>query len=292
MANRKLTLFPGCMIPLRYPQIEKAARFFFSTVGLDFADAEGFTCCPEPWNVKGAGLTEWLTIATRNLCVAQGYGNDVVTLCNGCYSTLKEAQHAISSNGKVIKEIIPRITSTGLPEPGGIGILHFAHVLSELWEPLISQFVKKRPEGANIAIHHGCHLLRPAEIMEFDDPFEPSILEEIIVSMGATPLRYRGYTDCCGRALLDREMSLDIASAKLESMKEAGADCIVVMCPACFEQLDMGQVEIKRKAKKTFGLPVFHFCQLLALACGAAPDSLGFEYHKAPTGDFVSRFYS
>ncbi len=292
MAQIELTLFPGCMIPLRYPQIEKAARFFFNAAGLGIIDAEGFTCCPEPWNVKGAGLAEWLTIATWNLCVAEKHSRDVVTLCNGCYSTLKEAQRIISINGEATKEIISRIKSTGLPEPGTLRILHVAHLISELWEPLISKSIKKRPEGANIAIHHGCHLLRPAEIMEFDNPFEPSILEQIIDSIGATPTLYRGYTDCCGRALLDREKSLDIASAKLESIKEAGADCIVVLCPACFEQLDLGQIEIKRKTKKVFDLPVFHFCQLLALACGAVPNDLGFEYHRVPAGDFLSRFFS
>ncbi len=280
------------MIPLRYPQIEKAARFFFRTIGVEVSDIEGFTCCPEPWNVKGAGLTEWLTIAGRNLGIAQKHGGDLITLCNGCYSTLKEAKHAFSSDERTVEEVIKRIKSTDLPKPGDIRVLHFADLLSELWEPVISQCVKKRLEGANIAIHHGCHLLRPADVMKFDDPFDPEVLERIIESLGATPVRYRGYTDCCGRAILHRDKSLDVASAKLDSMKQAGADCVVVPCPACFEQFDLGQVEIKRKTKRVFDLPVLHFSQLLALALEADPSSLGLDYHRVPVVDLVSKFLS
>ena len=44
------------MIPLRHPQIELAARKSLAALGVKLNDIEGFTCCPEPWNLKGAGL--------------------------------------------------------------------------------------------------------------------------------------------------------------------------------------------------------------------------------------------
>jgi len=55
-AGTDYTLFLGCMIPLRHPQIELAARKSLAALGVKLNDIEGFTCCPEPWNLKGAGL--------------------------------------------------------------------------------------------------------------------------------------------------------------------------------------------------------------------------------------------
>ncbi|MBU4173961.1 MAG: CoB--CoM heterodisulfide reductase iron-sulfur subunit B family protein [Actinobacteria bacterium] len=274
------TLFPGCMIPLRYPQIETAARKCLPAVGIGLEEYPGFTCCPEPWTVKGTGLEEWLAVAMRNLAVGENSGRDLLVLCNGCYSTLREASHILSVNPEAAKAAEKKLSGLKVSYKGKVEVRHVASVLAGIGPEKIAKSVKRPLEGLKVAVHHGCHLLRPSSVMEFDDPFEPSILEDLVAALGAEAVRYEGYTDCCGRALNDVNAGLAMAEEKVRAMEEAGADCLALVCPACFEQFDLGQVEMKRHLKKEHHLPAFHYCQLLALAQGEDPDALGLSRHK------------
>ena len=72
------TLFLGCMIPYRYPFIEKASRLVLDKLGLKVFDIEGFTCCPDPTGVKPMNYLTWLSVAARNLAVAELHGRNVL----------------------------------------------------------------------------------------------------------------------------------------------------------------------------------------------------------------------
>lgn len=274
------TLFLGCMIPLRHPQIELAARKSLPKLGLKLSDAEGFSCCPEPWSVKGADLDGWLSVAMRNLAVGEKTGRDMLVLCNGCYSTLTEAAHIAAGDGEAVKAAGKKLSTLKLSYKGKSSARHVAQVLSEMGADKVGASVKKPLGGLKVAVHHGCHLLRPADVMGFDDPFDPSLLEELVASLGAEVVSYPGYTDCCGKASKDLETNLRIGSQKLGAMKAAGADCVVTVCPACFEQFDLGQVEMKRKLGDDHKLPAFHYCQLLAIAQGEDTGKLGLDRHR------------
>ncbi|MDD5447604.1 MAG: heterodisulfide reductase-related iron-sulfur binding cluster [Actinomycetota bacterium] len=281
MAEDAYLLFLGCMIPLRHPQIELAARKSMENLGVSLRESSEFTCCPEPWNMKASSLEKWLLIAARNLAVAEKEGSQLLTLCNGCFSTLTEASHLLAQNKGGIKEkVVKDLSSMGFSYSGKTSVHHVAQVLCGMEEKRVLASAKKELGGLKVALHHGCHLLRPSEILGFDDPFEPRLLEEFVRRLGAEPVAYRGYTDCCGRATLNRDASLEMAEQKLSAMEKEDADCVVVACPACFEQFDLGQVEISRRLGKNHQLPVIHICQLLALAQGEPPESLGLERHK------------
>ena len=268
------------MIPLRHPQIELAARKSLAALGLKLNDVEGFTCCPEPWNFKGARLESWLTVALRNLAVGEKSGRDMLVLCNGCYSTLTEAAHIAAGDGEAVKSALDKLKSQKLSCSGKSIARHVASVLEDIGADKVSGSVKRPLKGLKVAVHHGCHLLRPSEVMGFDDPFEPSVLEDLVEALGAEAVHYEGYTDCCGNATRDKEAKLRIGSEKIAAMKKAGADCIAVVCPACFEQFDLGQVEMMRQLNVEHRVPVFHYCQLLALAQGEDQASLGLDRHR------------
>ena len=283
------TLFLGCMIPLRHPQIELAAKMSLPKLGIKLNDTDGFSCCPEPWNVKGASLDGWLSVAMRNLAMGEKTGRDMLVLCNGCYSTLTEAAHIAGSDGDAVKAAEKKLSGLNLSYKGKSKARHVAQVLSEMGPEKVATSVKKPLGGLKVAVHHGCHLLRPSDVLSFDDPFEPSVLEELVKALGAEPVTYPGYTDCCGKATKDPEVNLSIGSQKLAAMKAAGADCVVTVCPACFEQFDLGQVEMKRKLGKEHKLPTFHYCQLLAIAQGEDTDKLGLDRHRVDTKPALSK---
>src|SRR5512138_2092081 len=83
--------FLGCVIPLRFPGIEAAARRVFRQLGVDCLDLSGYTCCPEPVVLGLADAELAVATAARNLALAERSRADLVVLCNGCYESLAEA---------------------------------------------------------------------------------------------------------------------------------------------------------------------------------------------------------
>lgn len=55
----------------------------------------------------------WVTVAARNLALAETLGYDMVVVCNGCFDTLTEVNHAMNTIGGVRRDItrdmIPKI---------------------------------------------------------------------------------------------------------------------------------------------------------------------------------------
>ena len=44
----KYGLFLGCVIPNRYPQLERSIRDVFEELDVELLDLEGASCCPAP----------------------------------------------------------------------------------------------------------------------------------------------------------------------------------------------------------------------------------------------------
>lgn len=274
-------LFLGCYIPMRLPQVEKASRLALGKLGVEVQDIQGFSCCPEPWNFKGTDLEAWLRVAGRNLAVAEKDNLDILTLCNGCSATLIEAAHLLGGDGEAAEEVKKALSKAGYGYKGKTRAAHAVTLLDrELGREKVAASCTRDLSGLRAAVHYGCHLLRPSDVLEVDDPFQPSFLDGLVEAVGAEPVQYRGKMACCGRASLDEKVSLGMARDKIQAVEAAGAQCLVVTCPACFEQYDLGQVQINRGWKEKHALPVLHYFQLLALAQGADPEELGLSRHK------------
>jgi len=142
----------------------------------------------------------------------------------------------------------------------------------------ISSKVKRPLKNIGVAVHYGCHYLRPTESQTIDDPNNPVLLDKIVEACGATSLDYEDKLDCCGAGGGVRSHVVDLANSltedKCKNISEVGADCIVTGCPFCLLQFDNAQ---KSFAKE--GIPVMHASQLQALSMGIDPISLGFDTH-------------
>jgi len=278
---KSYALFLGCLIPMKLPQIELASRSALAKLGVKVEDIEGFSCCPEPWNFKGTDVEAWLKVAGRNLAVAEKKKMDVITLCNGCSASLIEASHLLGDGGEAAAEAAKALSGAGYKYEGKTKAVHAVTVLDrELGRDKVEKSCSRKLDGLKVAVHYGCHLLRPSDVMALDDPFEPTFLDGLVDATGAESVDYAGKMGCCGSAALDKEISLGIAGDKVKAMEEAGAQCLVVTCPACFDQFDLGQVEMGRRGGEKHALPVLHYFQLLAMAQGEDPERLAFSRHK------------
>jgi heterodisulfide reductase subunit B len=278
---KKVVPFWGCMMPLKYPQMELATRKTLPNLGVEIVDIEGFTCCPDPIYFKAKDKMKWLTIAARNLAVAEETGLDIITMCSGCISTLKEAQHLLAEDPKLLNEINKRLRKINKEYKGKVNIKHAVVMIrDELGIDVVKKSVKKSLKGIKVGIHYGCHLLKPSQIMHVDDADYPNILEDLVMAIGATPVYQKESLLCCGKGCMDADIPLEMTEAIFVAIEESGADCMGLICPTCFSSFDMGQLMIARKKGKTFNIPVIYIFQLLGLAQGLSAEEVGLHKHR------------
>jgi heterodisulfide reductase subunit B len=273
----KISIFTGCVIPIKYPGMEAAMRYLAPKLGVELVDVK-FGCCPAPIGLKVVHFDAWLALAARNLCLTEEKGLDVVTLCAGCTNTLRETNHILAQDEKkrlFVHEVLER---RGKRYQGTMQIFHLPDLLSVV-RPLT---------GLQVGTHYGCHYYRPAGTMNHDSsnglyPL-PETMELILEVLGAKIVEYNRQDLCCGAALNinagRNEESLKIAAEKLHWMNQAGVQAISVACPACFTQFDTGQMLLGRKDKQRRVIPVFHIAELVAYALGADPESINLSAHK------------
>ena len=247
----KYAFFKGCFAPVRLPWVEKAAYKTLGNLGISLVDVDEFTCCPEPVGVGIVDNLTWLAMAARNLAIAEEKNLDVLTICNGCTYTLRNAIHKLNGNRTLLDKINGIIEDTGHSYKGTVKVRHFIEVLrDDVGLERLKSSVKRPLSGLTVATHTGCHIISPKEVMNFDNPFDPTTLDKFVDALGATPAEYDMKTMCCGWTLMTygaREGAYKLLGDKLSDMKKAKADCIAVICPQCFYQFDMGQWIASRK---------------------------------------------
>jgi heterodisulfide reductase subunit B2 len=279
----KHALFLGCFIPVRLPHLEAVARRVLPKLGIELTDIEEFTCCPEPVGFLTDKLTG-LAIAARNICLAEEAGLDIITLCNGCTYTLRQANETLKSDQYLRTKVNSILSGMGHEFRGTVDVRHFAQILAQrVGFGGIRSAVKKPLAGLRVACHPGCHILSPPGVMGFDDPINPMVLDSMVTSLGAEPVDWDIKTRCCGWTLTNygnRESANRLLGAKLEAMHAARADCSVVICPQCFYQFDTGQMLAARDLKLDYRIPTIYYLQLLAMAMGYSLDEAGIKQNR------------
>ena len=141
-----------------------------------------------------------------------------------------------------------------------------------------------------MSCHNGCHILRPIDVLGFENPENPLKLEELVEITGARIVKPTGTEQCCGSVL--SLYDLDVAqSSAIESIEKKGdVDAIIVGCPFCFKQFDMVQIIARRKFNKEFNVPILFYAELLGLALGLDANDLGLNMiHKIRPDEFLQK---
>jgi CoB--CoM heterodisulfide reductase subunit B len=288
------TLFLGCIIPARFPFMEKSTRLVLSKLGCVLHDLGGATCCPTKSIIKSLGELQWYVTAARNLALAEKAGNDLLIPCNGCYSTLKSVEVELRINPHLREQINRTLSSTGLEYNGAIEVKHIVEVLhDEIGISKIKQHIVKPFDGMKIAAHYGCHMLRPSSSIFFDDPNKPKKFDALIEALGAKSIEYETKMLCCGGNLNtadEPDEATALARMKLFEVTKK-ADAISLTCPSCFMQYDSRQYLMQKSGEK-LNVPILYYPELLGLAMGFMPEELGMDMHRIDAAEFLSTWDS
>jgi heterodisulfide reductase subunit B len=270
-------MFWGCTIPAQLPFIEKAARRVLEHFNVLTSDLEGTTCCPEKLVVADDDHEKYLLTAARNLALAEREGRDIMVACNGCYATLKTALETIKADKALCAHVNERLSRIGLSLAGTINVHHMAGVLEDdVRVPRIKKEARRPLAGLRVAVHYGCNMLRPASALQLDDPLNPTLLDRLVEALGGVSVNYASKMACCGgnSSLVDaKEQSDAMLRRKISDAGAAGADFLLVACPACFTQFDFRQDRMMRDAGAVEDeIPVLHLAELVDLVLGNDPD--------------------
>jgi heterodisulfide reductase subunit B len=108
-------------------------------------------------------------------------------------------------------------------------------------------------------------------------------LDDVVEACGAEAVDWNMKVECCGGAFsVSRTSSvLRMGRAIIEDARRAGAEAIVVACPLCHTNLDLRQKAMESRGAPK--MPVLFITQVVGLALGLSPGSLGLKRHFIAT---------
>jgi len=278
MPELKYMLFLGCVIPYRIGSYEISARKVLEKLGVELVEMPEFNCCGLPLDPVSHDLM--LSLAARNLCLAEQQNLNIITLCPGCAGTLRKVNKTLQEDKKLKEKVNEYLKEIGMEFKGTIKVSHLIQALAgDVGFEKIKETVKRPLNQLKVAEHNGCHVLRPAKYIGFDDPDNPVILKNLIELTGAECLDYMDETECCGAPIVgvNDQIPLQLTREKLDHIKAVGAQALITVCPFCHMMFDINQPRIERTFNEVFGVPVLHYPQLLGLAMGFSPEELALK---------------
>lgn len=282
--TKTFAFFLGCIMPNRYPQIEKATKFVMEKLGYTLLDMERASCCPAPGVFRSFDKYDWMVAGARNIAIAEKMGVNILTVCNGCFGTLQDINHHLKENEAVRNQVNEKLAKLGYEFKGTIEVRHVAELLALEIGPTEIQKYLTRKVHAKVAIHYGCHFLKPSKIKNLGNPENPTILEDYVEALGLESLNFKNKHTCCGAGggvkAAHPDHSMTILAEKMENIAEVQPDFIMDVCPFCHLQFETGQDFLNKNYGTNYDIPVIHISQLTAYCMGMDQKYVGLQYQS------------
>lgn len=252
--------FPGCTLKNKAKDLDLYARESAKALGFELEEIPEWQCCGGVYPLASDEIATKLP-SVRALADAKSKGQDLVTVCSACHHVIKRVNDDLAN----VPNIQTKVNNyLGLDEPylGETKVLHYLEVLRDrVGFDELAKKVTNPLTGRKIGAYYGCLLLRPSATMQFDNPENPTILEDFIRAIGAEPVVYAMRNECCGGyvSLKAKEQAESNVDRVMKSAKAKGAEELITACPLCMYNLTKNSKD---------GLKVSYFTELLAEALG------------------------
>ena len=250
--------YPGCTLRNKAKDLDRWARECAEALGFHLEELEDWQCCGGVYPLCSDEIASKLP-SVRALNAAKEQKQDLVAVCSACYHVLKRVNDDMA-NVPDVQFRANNYMKLNEPYKGETKVLHYLEVLRDVvgFDELKKKVVKPLT-GRKIGAYYGCLLLRPSDVLAFDDPEDPTILEDFIRALGGEPVLYPYRNECCGGyiSLKDPDLANSLCDRITDSAAGFEAECLVTACPLC-----------KYNLAKSGKLPVVYFTELLAEALG------------------------
>jgi len=269
----KYSYFPGCTLKTKARELDETGRQAAQALGVELEELPEWQCCGAVYPMTKEEIAVRLS-SVRALMAARDEGRALLTLCSACHHVIKRVNHDMRTDkdlrGKANNYLEPE-----KPYTGETPVVHYLEMLrDDVGFDEIRRRVVKPFKDMKIAAYYGCMLLRPSAVMQFDNPENPSIMEDFISAVGGMPVKYPYRNECCGGylAIEDRDAAQKASGNVLQYAVQNGADALITACPLCLYNLNENGAAAINKNNKFNNLnkkiPVYYFTELLAIALG------------------------
>ncbi|MBD3406977.1 MAG: hypothetical protein GF411_12740 [Candidatus Lokiarchaeota archaeon] len=286
---KEYLLYTGCTTPVRLPNYEASVKATLEKLGIKICDFKDVTCCGAQF-VESLNKRAFAAMSGRILALAEKQGKDILAICGACNGSLKHIKHELDHDKELRDEINELLKDEGLEYTGNVQVRHLLQVLrDDIGYEKIKEATVKPLSGVRLSAHYGCHVTRPHEIMQVDDPENPRSIDDIIEAIGGIAVDYAGKTRCCGGPMLamDEELAGKIGMEKILNVKAASSEGIVTACVFCDIQLT--QVQFGGNMSSEDRLPIITVPQLLGYVLGIEEELLGFDLNKISPSQILEK---
>lgn len=285
----KYAYYPGCSQEGSALDYGKSTGALCAALGIELAEIPGWSCCGStPAHAVDTELSAALCARNLDLAARDGAGQ-VVTPCPSCLSNLRLAAERMKEPvfRARVNELLDAPVAGDLPESTSV-----MQLIGRVYDAdSLAARVTRPLTGLKIAAYYGCLMSRPADVMQFGDPENPTLMESLLSACGAEMLEFPLKTVCCGASfgIPERPLTARNSGRILDLATKLGADVIAVACPLCQMNLDLRQKQAARAEDAFFHMPVLYFTQLMGLALGIAPEHLGLDQLCVSAGPLLRK---
>ena len=270
-------------------EYEISTRAVCKALGVELEEIDDWNCCGAT-HVSNEMIST--ALAARNLVRTE---LPVMASCSICYSRLRAAM--IRLKDRKVREKVNQALETKYEEEKEV-----LHVIQTITGALAGagagndaddqdrdrgpgDLIVRPLSGLKVAPYYGCLLTRPGG--GIDSPENPSILENLIRTLGAEPTDFRLKMKCCCGLIFmpEEDAAAETLIRILRNARASGADFVVALFPLCHLMLDANQPILEKKFGEEIKLPILYVyvTQMAGLALGLAPEELGMEMNSVST---------
>jgi heterodisulfide reductase subunit B2 len=274
--------YPGCSMEGSGRAYGESISGACTALGLELREIEDWNCCGATEYV-GVSLSPAYSLIARNLAIAAGEktgGEPLVAACSACYLNLAKADHYMKERPTLNERVNDALSAGGLHyDPGSIEVRHLLEVImNDIGLDAVREKVVKPLTGLRVAPYLGCMLPRPDPDHRWTNHERPDDLDRLLAALGADVVDFPLKTECCGGHMtqIAPKVGLELIKRLVDEAEHHGADMMVTVCPMCQINIDAYQGEMNALFHTSHKMPIVFFTQLMGVAFGLDPKSVGF----------------
>lgn len=280
----KYIYYPGCSLKSTGRAYEESLLAVFRALDVPYEELKDWNCCGAT-SYMSINESKAFAISARNLALAEAQARveegEVVQLvapCSACYLLLVKTRRYMNEHPDIDRIVREGLKEVGLEYKGNIKVRHPVDVLvNDIGLEKIMGRVRTPLAEVNVASYYGCLIVRP--FADFDNPWNPTLLDRLVGALGGNPVDWALKTRCCGGTLTGtiQGVGFRLGYRLLREAQRKKADMMITTCPLCQFDLECFQQEMSAVYDSTIRMPVLYFTQLMGLAFGIPEKELGIQ---------------
>lgn len=290
----KYSYYPGCSLEKNAAAYDLSTRAIAGPLGMELVEIDDWNCCGAT-EYLALNMTASYSLIARNLALAaknEGV-SEVTAPCSACYLNLRKCDKYLGMKNGLADRVTQALAAGGLAyQSGTLRVRHLLDVITDdVGLDRLAEQTTRPLYGLKLAPYYGCMVVRPDFGHGAQDPENPTSLDRLLTTLGAEVVDYRAKTDCCGGHMtqISEDTGFELIRRLIKSAVDSGADAIVTLCPMCQLNLDGFQAAMNRHFGTSYRMPVLYFTQMIGLAMGMTPRSLGIGQSLVSAADALAK---